>query len=665
MRIRLRSIIMVVLIFCCTAPAPAAAAPDDTLLMFVGEDLSVVTAASRKPESPSSAPAVVDVVTRETIVNRGYRTLGELLSLESGFYISKGARGSVPYLRGLPESILFLYNGIPLPSGGTKNIQFLDYELSLDSVKQVEIIRGPGSVLWGPDAFAGIVNIVPLDADESGGATVELTAGSHKEKSAYAAYGGQAENIRTFLSVRQSFRQYHDRTYRVYSVTDKGALAAFPGKVDDSDYVEVTAQGSVGDGLTFTGRFSDFTREYSVEDAAGFRWKGTKETPVSCLGVSANTGMGKSHLKFSAYYQNMSFLLRDMNTEYEEDLDQYYGEILWDRRFFRKGLLTAGFSYKQSQVDGALAEGGFVPEEVRSPFPLFNQAINQTDYHTRLRSVFAQYRHQAGSACFWAGARLDSHSEYSTDTSWSLGVNWNASDAWRFKAVMGSAYRTPYSQQVYEGIAEQSDEIDTYSLQAEFSPNDRFRMDLTTFYSSVSGYVSSDPYGGASQPASRDIYGGELSAALSWSPVKIFMNLSALNSSGADYRFRIEDYTLVNPDGTVETYYETWAEPFDTAPEFLFNVGGDWHISETTGLSAMISYTDPVKFSYAKNTAAGKYSEYWLVDATFTRDDFLRQNFRFRCGVKNLFDSSYDLAGYYGPVPGPGRTWFFQWGLTW
>ena len=59
---------------------------DDTMLMFVGEDLSVVTVASRMPESPSAAPAVVDVVTRETIEKRGYQTIAQLLSFETGFF---------------------------------------------------------------------------------------------------------------------------------------------------------------------------------------------------------------------------------------------------------------------------------------------------------------------------------------------------------------------------------------------------------------------------------------------------------------------------------------------------------------------------------------------------------------------------------------------------
>ena len=233
---------------------------DDTMLMFVGEDLSVVTVASRMPESPSAAPAVVDVVTRETIEKRGYQTIAQLLSFETSFYISETARGSVPYLRGLPESILFLYDGIPLPSGGTKNIHPLDYELSLDNIKQVEIIRGPGSVLWGSDAFAGIVNIVPLNAGNAQGVTTNISIDSNDERSAYISYGRKNKTLSTFVSLRTSRRNYHDREYYDYFFNQNGAVETRENEIDSSDYIEMIANGEINEWLSFTARFSDFTK---------------------------------------------------------------------------------------------------------------------------------------------------------------------------------------------------------------------------------------------------------------------------------------------------------------------------------------------------------------------------------------------------------------------
>ena len=150
------------------AVAPAAAAPEETLLMFVGETAPVVTVASHSPETATNAPAMVTVVSREQIEANGYHTLAQLLADQSGFYIASGGRGSVPYLRGVRDSVLFLYDGVPLTTDVTKSFAPLDSEISLAAVDRVEIVRGPGSVLWGPDAFVGVVNIVPRRANGAG-----------------------------------------------------------------------------------------------------------------------------------------------------------------------------------------------------------------------------------------------------------------------------------------------------------------------------------------------------------------------------------------------------------------------------------------------------------------------------------------------------------------
>ena len=656
--------LLVLLLHVC-AYAGAVDTGEDTMLMFVGEKLSVVTAASRRPEKPSSAPAVVDVVTRETIERRGYRTLGELLSFESGFYISGAARGSIPYMRGLSRSILILYNGIPMPSGGTKTVYPLDRELSLDSVKQVEIIRGPGSVLWGSDAFAGIVNIVSKAGNDGRTGEVNVSAGSHDERSAYA--GGTLKNrsMNLFLSAKRTSRSYHDTGYYDYAVDQDGAIVKTGRHAGDSDYHEVTARGEVNDWISFSGRFSDFTRRYTVQEESGLKWDGTKETPVSCIGISADRGVGKSHIEFSSYYQNMSFMLKDMNTEYQEDLDQYYAELLWDRRMFKKGLLTAGISYKESRVTGALAKGGFEPDQVLTPFPLFVQEVEQTEYDTRVRAGFVQYRHQLGRLGIWAGARLDDYSQFDTKVSWNTGINWNVAEHWQLKGVFGTGYRSPYSQQVHENGDTRTDQIDTCSFQVKWSPADRFEMDLTAFYSSVSGYVNSDPYAGVSEPSSGEIFGAELSADARFADTDLFVKLSAVDLDGDAYSFKVKDYTITNPDGTVTYFYDRWQKPFDTAPDFMAKTGVFRRLTKDVGLSATAVYTSPVQYAYSKDTYSGEYSDYWTVNTTIGIDDFLFDGARLTLGVKNLFDESYSYGGYYGSVPAPGRTCFFEWGFQW
>jgi len=137
-------------------------------LLFVGEDVAVLTLASKHPEDPSRAPAIAQVITEEEIRAGGFRTLGELLRTVPGLWVAPAPGGPHPYFRGIPEGFLLLYDGVPLSSDSTKTLYQLGEEIALAGVARVEIVRGPGSVLWGPDAFAGLINIVPRRRGPSG-----------------------------------------------------------------------------------------------------------------------------------------------------------------------------------------------------------------------------------------------------------------------------------------------------------------------------------------------------------------------------------------------------------------------------------------------------------------------------------------------------------------
>ncbi len=116
----------------------------------------------------------------------GLHTLEEVLNYVPGFQttrdveqgtttrISSRGRGSA-----LSESVLFLLNGQRLNDLYTGGVSILNRIIAVDNVKQVEIIRGPGSALYGSNAFLGVVNIVTYD-DEN---TINIGYGTQNYKS--------------------------------------------------------------------------------------------------------------------------------------------------------------------------------------------------------------------------------------------------------------------------------------------------------------------------------------------------------------------------------------------------------------------------------------------------------------------------------------------------
>jgi iron complex outermembrane receptor protein len=112
-------------------------------------------------------PASITLLSGDELINNGYATVAEAIANETGFYLNKnmvfddmGVRGLSGGMRGYSRGIKILINGFPISykisSLKTLGIDFIP----LESISRIEIVKGPASVLYGADAFMGVVNIV-------------------------------------------------------------------------------------------------------------------------------------------------------------------------------------------------------------------------------------------------------------------------------------------------------------------------------------------------------------------------------------------------------------------------------------------------------------------------------------------------------------------------
>jgi outer membrane receptor protein involved in Fe transport len=141
-------------------------ADDLDLMSLLNVEVSTPTKTS---ESVLDAPAVITVVTRKDIQRWGYRDVAEVLSHTVGFYTiddhilpNVAVRGSSGGLGAESGCIKVMIDGRSVGYRTTSG-NWLGVELiPLESVAQIEIIRGPASALYGADAFLGVVNIITL-----------------------------------------------------------------------------------------------------------------------------------------------------------------------------------------------------------------------------------------------------------------------------------------------------------------------------------------------------------------------------------------------------------------------------------------------------------------------------------------------------------------------
>lgn len=129
-----------------------------------------VTVATQSAEKVSDAPSSVTVFTRADIRNMGISHLDQLLNFVPGFQVTRDVEQGTAdrfSIRGrstaLSESILFLIDGLRINDLYTGGVSILNRLMAVENIKQVEIIRGPGSALYGSNAFLGVVNIITLD----------------------------------------------------------------------------------------------------------------------------------------------------------------------------------------------------------------------------------------------------------------------------------------------------------------------------------------------------------------------------------------------------------------------------------------------------------------------------------------------------------------------
>lgn len=128
-----------------------------------------IVSAARHEQSRAGSPRSVSVITAEEIRRRNYRNVPEAVANVAGVYLQQtNYGGGSPIIRGMVGNrILLMLNGVRL-NNSTYRLgpnQYLNL-IDIDQVDRIEVVRGAGSVLYGSDAFGGVINVITRAAPE-------------------------------------------------------------------------------------------------------------------------------------------------------------------------------------------------------------------------------------------------------------------------------------------------------------------------------------------------------------------------------------------------------------------------------------------------------------------------------------------------------------------
>ncbi|MFC4159285.1 TonB-dependent receptor plug domain-containing protein [Chitinimonas lacunae] len=174
----------------------AAELEEEELALAYG-DKTTISLATGSQQTLRRAPAVATVITAADIAAMGATELDEVLETVPGIHVSRAAslyspiyviRGS--YSQVGPQTLL-LQNGIPMTTTFTGNKGNIWGGLGIEHIARIEIIRGPGSALYGADAYSGVINIITKGASDLQGTEFGLRGGSFDSWDGWVQHGGR------------------------------------------------------------------------------------------------------------------------------------------------------------------------------------------------------------------------------------------------------------------------------------------------------------------------------------------------------------------------------------------------------------------------------------------------------------------------------------------
>ncbi len=190
---------------------------------------NIVQSAAKGITTVQEAPAIVTVITADEIKDRQFQDLTQLYDTVPGWYRMPYAYSAlpVPLVRGQVQAVQFLHDGVSLFDPFV-NIPASNRIQPMELVKRVEMITGPGGVLWGSNSLLGILNIITKDAEDVDGVEVGGQIGDgrgdRRMGRAYLMAGASNDTGTLKAFIHGSIETYRGQTNRMPLLLFHGAL---------------------------------------------------------------------------------------------------------------------------------------------------------------------------------------------------------------------------------------------------------------------------------------------------------------------------------------------------------------------------------------------------------------------------------------------------------
>jgi outer membrane receptor protein involved in Fe transport len=637
-------------------PNPTNPSPQDLNALTLEQLMQVqVVGAALHPQTLQDAPASVTVITAEDIRKYGYRTLGEALAAVRGFYVSNNGTYETVGVRGFnllgdySSHILVMVNGHNMADNIFDYELFFgnDFPIDMNLIKQIEIIRGPSSALYGSNGIFATINIITKSPSEAGPLTLTTDTGSFGEKK------GQIVETASFGSAKILLSG---------SVFNNGGESPlfFPQlntpQTNNGEAIDMNGERGYHFFSTLTWRNWTVTAAFSDDNKIQpiswgptiFNDRGTKvDDTRDFIEADYTHKILGGDLRWRTYYDSFHFLGREDsalgNGSVEDNISNVQGNWAGSQLTYRFRAAFAG--------DITLgAEGNVDIRNLQRDYdvtPVPIEYLNTRNPDRTLALIFQDEKKLSKRWKLDLGLRLDK-SHYRADfVSPRAALIYQRSE-WTYKFLYGRGFRDPSAFQLFysdgfSGVSNPNarpEGADTVEVDVERKLGKRMSLQASAY-----GYELHDYLLGVYLPNGLIQYQNTPKIQAKGVELEITGHPANWVEMTASYAVqRARDY---DGDGVLED-----------SPDYLAKLRFAVPLGRKFDLSGGMQYE-----STRRTLAATWVEPVYLADFTLTSKHLFR-NFDVRLGLRNAFNRSYSdpiaLYPIVASMPQPGRVFFVE-----
>ncbi len=621
------------------------------------------------------AAAVATVITKEDIQAMGATDLDQVLETVPGLHVTRGEAGVFPkyIIRGITSTsnpqALVLINGVPITSLVYGNRGNAWGGMPVKSIERIDVIRGPGSAMYGADAFSGVINITTKRAKDISNTTIGGRAGSFDSYGAWLEYSSEIGPSNLGLTFE------YQTTNGQKEIVDRDIQSAF----DDAFGTNVSlAPGEMNTALDSIDLWIALdTDKHSFN--LGYQRRFNGETGPGIASALDPKGEYASNRISAGWTHSRDDLLEDTETklrlsyyyltqEVEEDFYLYpeganlFGNVFPDgvignpgykEHTFKFDVLNTYTGAKNHIVKagiGAIFSDAFEITEEKNFNPDLSPKPDKETVDDIPSEIYLPEESRNSEFFFlqdewqlddnWqltSGIRYDHYSDFGGSWNPRLALIWATTNNLTTKFLYGRAFRAPSLQERHvknnpillgnENL--EAETIDTFEIGLYNQPSSTWRYSTNFFYYKIRDYIEFVNVGGGSPQTRAD-------------------NVGKRNGYGAELEltYSAEHLTVVANFAHQTSKNERTDEDAGEAPNNQFYMRHEWSLNEAWNLDYQLNWVGKQKRAAGDTREAT--DDYSTVDITVRNTRFLAEGNSISLSVKNAFNADVREPSPYG-----------------